>query len=185
MIVGVDEAGRGPLAGVVTACALHLVRKPPFAVRDSKALSSLKREKIFSWLANEAIFSVGIADASEIDKLNILGATFLSFERAIKGLLGKAGYLRKAKFIIDGNLFRTKLKLDYVCMEKADQRIKEVSCASVVAKVVRDHLMQTAHFLYPEWNFIKHKGYPTKEHFSLIRNNKLTPLHRRSFAPCK
>lgn len=185
MVVGVDEAGRGPLAGVVTACALHLVKKPPFNVKDSKALSSLQREKIFGWLAKEAHFCVGIADAAEIDKLNILRATFLAFERAINGLLNKSGRLKDAKFIIDGNLFRTKLKLDYVCIDKADQKIKEVSCASIVAKVVRDHLMQTAHFLYPEWNFAKHKGYPTQEHFSLIRKNKLTPLHRRSFSPCR
>jgi len=185
MIVGVDEAGRGPLAGVVTACALHLVKEPPFAVKDSKALSPVQREKIFDWLVKEAQFCVGISDIAEIDELNILGATFLAFERAIKGLLRKSKHLKGAKFIIDGNLFRTKLKLNYVCIDKADKKIKEVSCASIVAKVTRDHLMQTAHFLYPEWNFAKHKGYPTAEHFSLIRKNKLTPLHRRSFSPCR
>lgn len=185
MIVGVDEAGRGPLAGVVTACALHLVKEPPFDVKDSKVLSPLQREKIFDWLVKEAELCVGISDIAEIDELNILGATFLAFERAINGLLRKSKYLKDAKFIIDGNYFRTNLKLKYVCIEKADQKIKEVSCASVVAKVIRDHFMQVAHFLYPEWNFAKHKGYPTLEHFSLIKKNKLTPLHRRSFSPCR
>ncbi len=89
MIVGVDEAGRGPLAGVVVACALALKKNPPFVVKDSKALSPDVRQEAFSWLSKEAVFGVGIADAAEIDKINILEATFLAFDRAIRKLLKK------------------------------------------------------------------------------------------------
>lgn len=185
MVVGVDEAGRGPLAGVVTACALHLKKQPPFKVKDSKLLTPALREKAFSWLLDNSQFAVATARVCEIDKLNILEATFLAFNRSIKSLLRIAPSLKRAKFIIDGTLFKTDLPLNYICMKEADRRVKEVSCASIMAKVTRDYLMQTADFLYPEWNFSKHKGYPTKEHFSLIKKYQLSPLHRRSFSPCK
>ncbi|MCF7908843.1 MAG: ribonuclease HII [Candidatus Omnitrophica bacterium] len=185
MIVGVDEAGRGPLAGVVVACALHLRKDPPFEVKDSKLLSARLREEAFSWLIENSQFRVGIAEVSEIDKFNILEATFLAFNRAIRSLLKDSPALNKAKFIIDGPLFRTDLSLDYLCMKGADRKVREVSCASIMAKVTRDHLMKTAHFLYPEWNFSKHKGYPTSEHFSLIKKYQLSPLHRRSFNSTK
>jgi len=185
MVVGIDEAGRGPLAGAVVACALALRKKPPFKVRDSKALSANLRQDIFSWLWSNAHFCVDIATHEEIDKFNILEATFLAFNRAIKGLLDKFPRLAKATFIVDGANFRTDLDLDYRCLKGADKKIKEVACASVVAKVARDHLMNSLDFLYPEWNFSKHKGYPTAQHFSLIKKYKLTPFHRRNFSPCK
>ncbi len=184
MIVGVDEAGRGPLAGVVTACALYLNKKLPFKVGDSKKISKNKREEIFNWLSGNTIFSVAIARVEEIDRHNILEATFLAFDRAIKGVIKKLPKLAKAKFIVDGNIFRTKLDLNYECIKKADESVKEVSCASIVAKVSRDHLMQTADFLYPQWGFCKNKGYPTGEHFVLLDKYPLTPFHRRSFSPC-
>ncbi len=182
MIVGVDEAGRGPLAGAVVACALQLKRRPPFKVKDSKALSRVEREEVFYWLSSNARFSVGIADPGEIDRLNILEATFLAFNRAIKKLVDKSPQLLKADFIIDGNLFRTGLNVKYTCREKADESVKEVSCASVVAKVARDYLMQSADFLYPKLKFSQHKGYPTPQHFLLFKKNSLTPFHRRSFS---
>ncbi|MFH1519160.1 MAG: ribonuclease HII [Candidatus Omnitrophota bacterium] len=185
MVVGLDEAGRGPLAGAVVACALYLRKTPPFALRDSKSLSSAKRDEVFAWLASGAVFGVGLADNREIDKLNILEATFLAFNRAIKKLLAKSPKLKKATFIVDGNHFRSDLRLKYICRPKADCQVKEVACASVIAKVVRDYLMNSLDFLYPQWNFIQHKGYPTAEHFSLIEKQALTPFHRRSFSPCK
>jgi ribonuclease HII len=184
MIVGVDEAGRGPLAGVVAACALYLKKKPPFIVKDSKAVSRPVREKVFEWLSVNSVFSVNIATVQEIDRLNILEATFLAFSRSIEEIIKKEPHLRRAIFIIDGNLFRTNLNINYKCIEKADKTVKEVSCASIMAKCARDHLMSLAGFLYPHWNFAKHKGYPTKEHFSLIKKQPLTPLHRQSFYPC-
>ena len=185
MIVGIDEAGRGPLAGAVVACALCLKKKPSFKVRDSKALSPSLREGIFHWLTSNSVFAIGIADAIEIDRVNILQATFLAFNRAIKNIIKKNPDLKQAQFIIDGNMFRTDLNLKYKCIIKADEKIQEVSCASIVAKVVRDHLMNMVDFLYPNWNFSKHKGYPTKEHFSLINKHSLSPFHRQSFTPCR
>lgn len=185
MVVGLDEAGRGPLAGVVVACALHLAKEPPFAVKDSKKLSASMREEIFSWLTYSSVFGVGIATNREIDKVNILEATLLAFNRAVGELLEKSPKLKKAKFIVDGSHFRSDLKLNYICQPKADTCVKEVSCASIVAKVVRDYLMNSVDFLYPQWNFSQHKGYPTAEHFSLIERYALTPFHRRSFSPCK
>lgn len=184
MIVGVDEAGRGPLAGVVTACALCFLKQPPFSVRDSKELSAARREEMFPWLIDNTLACVGIASPEEIDKYNILEATMRAANRAIEGLLAKSPKLARARFIIDGNIFRTHLDIDYECIEKADKTVKEVSCASIVAKVTRDHLMGIADFLYPEWSFRKHKGYPTKEHFSLIKQYPVSPLHRKSFFPC-
>lgn len=181
MIVGVDEAGRGPLAGSVVGCALYLKKIPPFPVKDSKALSIYKREEFFSYLISNAIISLGIATSEEIDKFNIRQATFLAFNRAIENILRKASYLKKAIFIIDGNAFDTHLNIKYRCKVGADKKVREVACASVVAKVIRDHLMRVADFLYPDWNFSQHKGYPTCQHFSLIEKYSLSPLHRYTF----
>lgn len=181
MIVGVDEAGRGPLAGVVAACALHLIKNPPFIPKDSKVLSAANRQQMFSWLFKNSVFSVGVASINEIEEHNILNATFLAFERAICQILNKAPYLNNARFIIDGNIFRTSLRINYTCIEKADSKIREVSCASIMAKVSRDYMMELADFVYPNWNFKKHKGYPTKEHYSLIKKYGISPLHRKSF----
>ncbi|UCC95331.1 MAG: ribonuclease HII [Candidatus Omnitrophota bacterium] len=213
--MGVDEAGRGPLAGPVVSCALYLSDELPLLIyptkrakrqqessisirshfencnifaggfRDSKQLSPFLREEAFRWLQDNTVFSVGMATHQEIDRLNILEATFLSFNRAIEGLLKKAPHLKKATFIVDGNSFRTNLAVNYRCVEKADRKIKEVSCASIVAKVTRDHLMNVAHSLFPKWNFFRHKGYPTPEHIWLLEKCKLSPIHRRSFYPCK
>ena len=184
MIVGVDEAGRGPLAGVVSACALHLISRPPFEIKDSKELSVQAREEIFPWLMRNAVFSVSVATPEEIDRLNILEATFLCFDRAIAGILAKSPRLKDAEFIIDGPLFRTSRDIKYRCVIGADKLVKEVSCAAIMAKVARDHLMKTADFLYPEWDFASHKGYPTRAHRDIVAQKGLTPLHRRSFSPC-
>lgn len=184
MIVGIDEAGRGPLAGAVVGCALHLRKTPPWIVKDSKELSADKREAVIPWLLENASYCVGIATVEEIDKLNILEATFLTFNRAIEGLLKKEPRLRGAAFIIDGNLFHTDLNINYICMEKADKKIKEVSCASIIAKVARDYFMKLLDFLYPQWEFRQHKGYPTPAHIALLNKYSLTPFHRRSFSPC-
>lgn len=185
MVVGIDEAGRGPLAGAVVGCALYLKELPPFVPRDSKEISSHRRVEMFSWLVENSIFSLGIASPAEIDKLNILQATFLAFERAIEGIIKKFPDLEKAEFIIDGNMFHTKREIKYRCIPKADQLVKEVSCASILAKVTRDYFMQIADFIYPQWKFSQHKGYPTKEHIDCIREHQLSPLHRRSFSPCR
>ena len=184
MIVGVDEAGRGPLAGVVVGCALFLKKQPLPEIKDSKELSAPMREHLFNWIVDNSILSVKAAAPSEIDSKNILEATFLTFNRAIDELLQKAPKLKKAKFIVDGTLFRTHHDINYVCMKQADKKVKQVSCASIVAKVTRDYLMGLVDYLCPQWNFLRHKGYPTKEHIALIEKHALSPFHRRSFFPC-
>ncbi len=181
MIVGIDEAGRGPLAGAVVVCALALKKKFPYPIKDSKRLSVKKREFIFSWIINNCNYAVSAASQREIEKINILQATYLAAERSITSLIDKNPKLQKAKFIIDGNCFKTNLAIKYECIEKADQKIAEVACASIVAKVTRDYLMTVADFVYPDWDFSQHKGYPTKEHYRLINKYQLSPLHRRNF----
>jgi ribonuclease HII len=185
MIVGIDEAGRGPLAGCVVSCALFVKEDPQLPVCDSKSISRIRREQFFSQFKEKTVFGLGLATNGEIDALNILEATFLSFERAIDSLLKKEPKLKKAAFIIDGNRFRTKRKLSYQCIEKADTKIREVAFASIVAKVFRDYLMFVAQAAFPEWKFDKHKGYPTKEHISLIEEYDLCGLHRKTFFPCR
>jgi len=181
MIVGIDEAGRGPLVGNVVACALFLPQNPPFIPKDSKKLSALQREKMFGWLAVNAVYGLGEASAQEIDAVNILNATFLAFERAIDALLIKAPKLKSASFIVDGNRFKTKKDIDFQCVIKADTTVSEVSCASVMAKVTRDRQMVDLHAQYPQYNFLQHKGYPTQDHYSAIKTHGTCPFHRKSF----
>ncbi|OPX30141.1 MAG: ribonuclease HII [Candidatus Omnitrophica bacterium 4484_171] len=205
MIVGVDEAGRGPLAGCVVACALYIKDKrkiinpelPKISsdygyfrgsgkliVKDSKKLSPLQREITFEQFRENTVFSVGLATPKEIDRLNILKATFVAFERAIAGLLKSYPRLKRADFIIDGNRFSTNIPIKYQCVVKADESVLEAAFASIVAKLFRDYLMGVADMCFPEWDFMKHKGYPTQEHIDIIEKYSLCPLHRRSFAPC-
>lgn len=181
MIVGIDEAGRGPLAGNVVACALFLPLNPPFIPKDSKKLSALQRERMFAWLEANSVYGLGEASAQEIDVVNILNATFLAFERAIDALIQKRNELKSAKFIIDGNRFKTKKDIDFQCVIKADATIPEVSCASIMAKVTRDRQMERLHAQYPQYNFLKHKGYPTQDHYAAIKEYGPSPEHRKSF----
>ena len=216
MIVGVDEAGRGPLAGPVVACALSFKNNQDLAIlsspksqpvvseavyfvgetkrkkivfskkiKDSKQLSAFKREEAFAWIEKNAVFGVGIADHCEIDSLNILEATFLAFNRAISSLIKKEPNAQKATYIIDGTLFKNSYDLNFLCLKQADSRVKEVACASIVAKVFRDYLMTVIDPIYPEWNFNQHKGYGTREHLKNIEKYSLSPLHRKTFRPCQ
>ncbi|MBD3246572.1 MAG: ribonuclease HII [Candidatus Omnitrophica bacterium] len=182
--VGVDEAGRGPLAGPVVSCALWLPRRPGFRVRDSKKTPPRQRQEIFQWLRQYALFAVALSREGEIDELNILKATFLAFERAISGLLKKAPQLSTAEFVIDGPCFRTSLPVRIRCEKGADARVLEVSCASIVAKVARDHCMELAHCVWPEWDFARHKGYPTARHRELLQRREASLFHRKSYRPC-
>ncbi len=182
MIVGVDEAGRGPLAGSVVACALYIKDETiGLPLRDSKRLSPLKRYCFFKEFQDKVIFSIGVAEPKEIDRHNILNATFIAFERAIKGLIKKKTSLKNAEFVVDGPYFNTRLPIRVRCLPRADSSIRQVAYASIVAKIFRDYLMQVADFVFPEWEFFIHKGYPTKRHYDLIKKNNLSPLHRKSF----
>ncbi len=185
MIVGVDEAGRGPLAGCVVACALYAKRKIDLPLKDSKSLSLRQREYFFERFKDKVSFSIGLATHEEIDRYNILQATFLAFERAITFLIKNNSRLKSSTFIIDGNHFHTDLPIKYRCVVKADESVREVALASIVAKLFRDYLMRVAHFCFPEWNFKKHKGYPTPQHLEYIRKYDISALHRKSFIPCE
>lgn len=181
MIVGIDEAGRGPLAGPVVACALACKKRFPFPLKDSKKLSASKREEIFSWILDNCYQKVAYASKKEVEKLNIAKATYLAAERAIIKLIDSFPFFKKAFYVMDGITFKTRLNVRYTCLKKADEKIVEVACASIVAKVTRDYMMQLADFIYPEWDFGRHKGYPTRKHFRLIAEHSISPFHRRNF----
>lgn len=184
MIVGVDEVGRGPLAGCVVAGALHIEDEIDLPLKDSKSLSHAQREHYFEQFKDKVVFALGLATREEIDTYNILEATFIACNRAIALLIEKHSHLKDALFIVDGNRFKTGLPIRYECVVGADKRVREVACASIVAKLFRDHLMGVADFCFPRWGFSTHKGYPTPEHLNLVRRQALSPLHRKSFCIC-
>lgn len=181
LMAGVDEAGRGPLAGPVVAAAVILDDEHPIAgLADSKVLSEKRREALFDEIRAKALCCC-IAEASveEIDELNILQATMLAMRRAVEGLR-----LKPAKVLVDGNRLPT-LKIPAEAIVKGDAKVQAISAASILAKVHRDRLCQQWHVSHPEYGFAGHKGYPTAEHLQALREHGLTPWHRRSFGPVK
>lgn len=177
LIAGVDEAGRGPLAGRVYAAAVILDEKEKIlGLDDSKKLSEKKREQLFYEIIEKAVaYSVAYADEKEIDEINILRATHLAMERAINGLSQVPEHI-----IIDGNSAPS-LSLPFETMVKGDANSVSVAAASVLAKVSRDRYITELDSVYPEYGFKKHKGYGTKEHTSAILEHGVLPIHRRSF----
>lgn len=148
---------------------------------DSKQLTAHRREDYDLTIREKAIaVSVGIATVEEIDRLNILGATFLAMERAIEGLETHPEYL-----LIDGNRFRSHLEIPYETIIGGDGRVASIAAASIVAKVYRDHLMAHLAEEYPEYHWERNAGYGTAAHLAAIRSHGLTPHHRRTFAPCR
>jgi ribonuclease HII len=181
LVAGVDEAGRGPLAGPVVAAAVILdERKPIRGLKDSKQLAPGKRERLYDEIRAKALCCC-IAEASvdEIDALNILQATLLAMRRAVEGLR-----LKPARVLIDGN----RLPVMAVPMEaivKGDAKVRAISAASILAKVHRDRLCLTLHEQHPQYGFDAHKGYPTPEHLAALREHGACMHHRRSFAPVR
>ncbi|MDL5032250.1 ribonuclease HII [Pelomonas sp. APW6] len=181
LMAGVDEAGRGPLAGPVVAAAVILDDQHPIAgLADSKVLTEKRREQLFDEIRAKALCCC-IAEASveEIDELNILQATMLAMRRAVEGLR-----LKPAKVLVDGNRLPT-LKIPAEAIVKGDAKVQAISAASILAKVHRDRLCVQWHESHPEYGFAGHKGYPTAEHLQALREHGLTPWHRRSFGPVK
>ncbi len=182
IICGIDEAGRGCLAGPVVSAAVIIDKnKIPFGIKDSKQLTELKRNEFYKIILSSAIsYSIGIASNLEIDKINILKAAMLSMERAFDGLSVKPDVV-----IIDGPAAPDGLSdisgLKVIPVIKGDDRVKVVSCASVIAKVFRDGLMADIDEKYPEYGFKKHKGYATVEHKKNIKKYGLTEIHRKTF----
>ena len=178
-IAGVDEAGRGPLAGPVMAAAVILNPEKPIAgLMDSKKLSEKERERLFILIQENAFdFGIGRADVEEIDRLNILQATFLAMQRAILQLK-----IIPHLALIDGNCSPT-LNCETRAIIKGDQTEPAISAASILAKVTRDREMLILHDQFPQYNFAKHKGYPTKDHVDALKKYGVSLVHRRSYAP--
>lgn len=179
LLAGVDEAGRGPLAGPVVAAAVILDDlKPVKGLADSKKLSAFKREELYHMIRERSLcFCIAEATVEEIDALNILKATMLAMRRAVQGLR-----LTPAKVLVDGNRLPT-LDVLAEAIVKGDAKIPSVSAASILAKVYRDHWCHQLHSQFPLYGFDRHKGYGTPEHLQALRTHGPTPWHRRSFAP--
>lgn len=176
---GVDEAGRGPLAGPVVAAAVILDDLQPIkGLADSKVLTALRREKLYDEIRAKALCcSIAMATAEEIDTLNILQATMLAMKRAVEGLR-----LKPVKVLVDGNRLPT-LSILAEAIVKGDARVPSISAASILAKVHRDRWCEQFHLEYPQYGFAGHKGYGTVEHLAALRQHGACPQHRRSFSP--
>lgn len=179
LLAGVDEAGRGPLAGPVVAAAVILDDTRRInGLADSKVLSPLQREKLYDRIREKALCcSVGSATVEEIDTLNIFHATMLAMKRAVEGLR-----LRPVKVLVDGNRL-PKLDVLSEAIVGGDAKIKSISAASIVAKVTRDRLLQELHEEFPQYGFAAHKGYSTPEHLQALRVHGPCIHHRKHFAP--
>lgn len=176
-VCGIDEAGRGPLAGPVYAAAVILpIDLEIDGLNDSKKLTEKKREALFDVICEKAIsYSIGIATEQEIDEINILNATFLAMRRAVDGLSVKPDYA-----LIDGNQ-HPKLSIPDETVVKGDGKSMSIAAASILAKVSRDRFMLDIAKKYPEYCFEKHKGYGTKLHYEMIEKYGVSSVHRRSF----
>lgn len=176
-VCGVDEAGRGPLAGPVYAAAVILPLGAKIeGLNDSKKLSEKKRKQLFDIINQVALsVSVGIATEKEIDEINILNATFLAMKRAVEGLEIPADYA-----IIDGNR-APNIGIAEETVVKGDGKVMSVAAASIIAKVSRDRYMLKMAQEYPQYMFEKHKGYGTRLHYEMLEKYGISPIHRRSF----
>ncbi|TNF33501.1 MAG: ribonuclease HII [Gammaproteobacteria bacterium] len=181
VLAGVDEAGRGPLAGDVVAAAVILdPARPIEGLADSKKLGEKRREYLSGMIREQALaFAIGRASALEIDEINILQATLLAMKRAVEGLPRVPEWV-----LVDGNrLPKWSYRADAVV--KGDARVPAISAASILAKVARDGDMVELDRQYPQYGFLRHKGYPTADHLEALRRHGVTPVHRKSFAPVR
>lgn len=183
LIIGVDEVGRGSLAGPVVAAAVSL-RNHSFQNRidDSKRLTPIQREKAFPEIINKSVFGIGIINEKVIDRLNIAVATRLAMEQAVTEIIDKLKHRRNSKvhILIDGNI---RLNIDYPFSSiiKGDSKSKSIACASILAKVVRDRMMSVYHKAYPQYGFLSHKGYGTKMHRLALKKFGPSLIHRITF----
>ena len=181
-VAGVDEAGRGPLAGPVVVAAVIL--NPEIEIEglnDSKKISEKKREELFEIIKKTAIdWNVQIIPAKKIDEINILQATFLGMEKAVENL-----EIKPEICLIDGNQIPEKLKHCAKAIIKGDSRFASIAAASILAKVTRDRIMKKLHEKFPVYNFKKNKGYPTREHLKAISKYGIISAHRKSYRPVR
>lgn len=185
-MIGVDEAGRGPLAGPVVAAAVFLRQKDfKNRIEDSKRLTPQSREKAFFEIKQKSQFGIGIVNHRDIDRVNILKATAKAMHKAVSRLSDKLtkGQLSGAFVIVDGNM-RLSLPIASRSIVKGDVKSKSIAAASILAKVTRDRIMEKFDRVYPGYGFRKHKGYPTEEHRLLVAKIGPSPIHRKSFLRC-
>jgi ribonuclease HII len=189
-IFGVDEAGRGPLAGPVVGAAV-LLRDTVFTcpVRDSKLLSPKQREKAFHEIQERSWYGLGVVNEAVIDEMNILRAAHFAMALAVKDLVshipletsGAEGFASAVKVLVDGNLFTQELPYELETVVKGDSRSLSIASASILAKVTRDRIMERYDRIFPQYGFKEHKGYPTAAHRAAVRKHGFSPIHRRSF----
>lgn len=187
-VAGIDEAGRGPLAGPVVAAAVIFEKDPLLiaelirrGVRDSKTLSESQREKLYGFISERAAaWAVGIVPEAVIDEINILEATKRAMRIAVEKLA-----LRPDILVIDGNALLTDFPFNQLAVPKADAHILSVSAASILAKVTRDRILNHLDEEYPGYGFRQHKGYGTRSHLAVLREKGPCPVHRKSFEPIK
>lgn len=189
-IIGIDEAGRGPLAGPVIAAAV-LLRKKKFScpVRDSKKLTAIQRERAFHEIVEQAYVGVGMINETVIDQVNILRATFFAMRNAAVQLIGRmpaavrvrASFQQKVCLLIDGPQFHSDLPYAHQTIIRGDEKVLSIMCASIVAKVIRDRMLTIYDRIFPEYGFVRHKGYATREHRLALRRLGPSEIHRRSF----
>ncbi len=180
-VAGVDEAGRGPLAGpVVAGCVVLPGDCEHHLFKDSKKLSSSKREELYDFLRTSLIpVGVGISSVEEIDKINILQASLLAMKRAVVDCA--AIFSCQARFLLVDGTFSVPMQLPQQALTKGESKSASIAAASIIAKVTRDRLMAQYHIQYPQFNFIQHKGYPTKAHREAIAKYGPSSLHRKTF----
>ncbi len=204
VICGVDEAGRGPLAGPVVAAACVIKDAALYTrasvtengvwrlVRDSKSLSEKQRNEAYAWICEYFHVGVGISTPATIDRINILQATFLAMKKAVQDVAGHMTRATSAEaqhvdvrllLLIDGNQKIANCSHAQRCIPRGDTHVKSISAASIIAKVTRDRIMIDYDAQYPLYGFAAHKGYGTAAHLNALRTHGATPIHRKSFAP--
>jgi ribonuclease HII len=181
LICGVDEAGRGPLAGPVTAAAVILdPARPIEGLRDSKKLSEAQRDALAIQIKERALaWSIAECSEQEIDELNILQASMLAMRRAVEGLK-----ITPTLALVDGNRCPV-MAVRSEAIVKGDDKVPAISAASILAKTARDHLLAQLHVTYPQYGLDQHKGYPTALHLARLKEFGVSPIHRKSYAPVK
>ena len=189
VICGVDEAGRGPLAGAVYAAAVILnPARPIVGLADSKKLTEKKRNQLSAEIKQHALaWAIACSSVEEIDKINILQASLLAMKRAVEAMQQQfdvSQYLKQILVQVDGNKC-PKISLPCEAIVQGDSKVQAISAASILAKVARDADLYELDKQYPQYNFAKHKGYPTFEHLEAIATHGICPIHRLSYAPVK
>ncbi len=190
-MIGVDEAGRGPLAGPVVAAAVSLPEgfTPTVTIRDSKLMTPKARETAFLEIWERAQVGVGIMAEAVVDSMNILRASQFAMNVAVRRLLERLTdsptllpqFNQNVRLLIDGNIFYSEVPYAYETIVDGDAKCLSIACASIIAKVTRDRILLTYDRVFPQWGFAQHKGYGTASHRDAIKKYGLTPIHRRSF----